>query len=102
MIFSRMADRASDIVLEEVRIHEAAYRPPQMQEAVNFQQKLMKYLSSIRTRPDAFRIDLQGVFYERQLAPNLPHGPVSSTHVYVVTSPHIPMEVSRHHWSVYH
>ena len=123
---------ASDIEHGEIRIHEAPYRPPQQQEAdyctfdgsrgnasilghgpsdfpptawdllVPRHQRLNKLLYKIKTRPDAFRVDLQVALYERQLAPNLPPRPASSEHVYVVTTPHVPREVSWRHWSVYH
>ena len=123
---------ASEIKLEEIHVHGAPYRPPQQQPAdyntfdgwrvnasilghspsdypstawdllVPRHQRLNKLLCKIKTRPDAFRVDLQVALYERQLAPNFPPGPASSEHVYVVTTPHVPREVSRRHWSVYH
>ena len=55
----------------------------------------------IGQRPEFFRQDLQLAQYQRQLFSGLPDRTSQSRHVYVVTKPHIPFEVSRFHWSVY-
>lgn len=62
---------------------------------------LDKHLWDKLARPETFRQDLHQALYETQLVPNLPCRTNLSAHVYVVTVPHIPLEVSRHHWSVY-
>ena len=67
----------------------------------NALQKTAELFSWIKTRPTSFRNDLQAALYERQLVRNLPPRTASSAHVYVVTYPHIPREVSTRHWSVY-
>ena len=55
----------------------------------------------IGRRPGFFRQDLQLAQYQTQLFPGLPDRTSQSKHVYVVTKPRIPFEVSRCHWSVY-
>ena len=58
-------------------------------------------LQNLGRRPDAFRQDLRRALYYRQLAADLPQRTSQSAHVYAVTLPHIPFEVSRYHWSLY-
>lgn len=72
----------------------------------NVLKRMIKILDSevvqrIGHRPALFRQDLQLAQYQRQLFPGLPDRTSQSRHVYVVTKPHIPFEVSRFHWSVY-
>ncbi|MCJ1295622.1 hypothetical protein MMC34_007185 [Xylographa carneopallida] len=58
-------------------------------------------VQKIGRRPAMFRHDLQSALYEYQLWSGLPEPTNHPKHVYVVTRPHIPFEVSRFHWSMY-
>jgi hypothetical protein len=72
----------------------------------NVLKRMIKVLDSevvqrIGQRPEFFRQDLQMALYQTQLFSGLPDRTSQSRHIYVVTQPHIPFEVSRFHWSVY-
>ena len=97
---------------EILKHHEADY-PPCLRDislkpvhTSNAFQRVLQVLNNellqrVGQRPACFRVDLQLALYRRQLLPGLPDRTNESKHVYVVTKPHVPFEVSWLHWSVY-